>query len=573
MSLQAISMTCLMLVSGQVTDDIIFTNQRGHKIPMQIEPGRQAEIQQVILYRSTDQGKSWHEAGRIRPDQDGFRFNAEADGYYWFQRAVLNREGKQEPANITNLPPMLKMVIDTVWPQVRIASAERVNGDLVVKWEIQESYPDKDAFKLEYHADDQPADLWQPIQANPGPAGSATVRLTSGSPVTVRLTFKDLAGNQSVDQKPVAGVNGVMPIAFNTSSGGNAVAPVVPSVPPVVPNTSKIQVPPPPPQPVKVTPPPPPPVQPVMATVEKMNVPPHQWQGPASQGSQGMAGSAVGQVVARSDGQVPQNPAAAGPTSSGRMPALQIVNDREVLLEYELSKVGPSGIKTVELWLSRDGGKTWGGQPYAVDDEARKSTSGDKYQRTLELPGDGVYGLYMVVRNSVGLGKPAPKSGDVPEMLIEVDTTLPVANLWAPLPVEGQRNVVLLKWTAEDKNLADTPITLEYAEKQDGPWHVIGTPNLPNSGSYQWKLPTQIPAYVFLRLRARDTAGNEGVAQTTQPQLVDLSVPEGTLHLVRPAGRRGELKSFFDHPSRSDSARSSSKLCRTSSPSGALRCW
>jgi hypothetical protein len=42
-------------------------------------------------------------------------------------------------------------------------------------------------------------------------------------------------------------------------------------------------------------------------------------------------------------------------------------------------------------------------------------------------------------------------------------------------------------------------------------------------------VPHNIPVSVYLRLRVRDEAGNEGVAMTGEPQLVDLSEPEGHL--------------------------------------------
>ena len=182
---------------------------------------------------------------------------------------------------------------------------------------------------------------------------------------------------------------------------------------------------------------------------ERMNTPPHQWNQTALPPPP-VPSAVSGQVVARSDMVLPPNPAGTAPLGNHhKMPAKQIVNDREILLEYELSKVGPSGIGTVELWLSKDGGQTWCDEPFE-DPDPKASTSGGKYQRTLLLPGDGVFGLYMVVRNSVGLGKPKPKPGYVPEMIIEVDTTQPKAESRSQ-PVIGQQDTVLLKWTAEQR--------------------------------------------------------------------------------------------------------------------------
>jgi hypothetical protein len=95
----------------------------------------------------------------------------------------------------------------------------------------------------------------------------------------------------------------------------------------------------------------------------------------------------------------------------------------------------------------------------------------------------------------------------------------------------------VLTWTARDDNLAPNPITLQWAERKGGTWHTVAA-NLPNSGRHVWTLPSNLPDRVYLRVIARDTAGNEGVAETPEPQLVDLSEPEGViLGVVGPAGQ------------------------------------
>jgi hypothetical protein len=87
-----------------------------------------------------------------------------------------------------------------------------------------------------------------------------------------------------------------------------------------------------------------------------------------------------------------------------------------------------------------------------------------------------------------------------------------------------------------DRNLAETPITLEWSEHKEGPWKPIAA-TLPNSGQYAWQLPQQMPSRVFLRLTARDQAGNEARAQTDKPELIDLSVPQTKIIRVAPALR------------------------------------
>jgi hypothetical protein len=212
---------------------------------------------------------------------------------------------------------------------------------------------------------------------------------------------------------------------------------------------------------------------------------------------------------------------------------VQLVNEREVSLEYELSRVGPSGIGTVALYLTRDRGAHW--EHFAWDPDAAAATAGGKYQRTLTLPeGDGVYGLILVVRNRAGIGRAVPKAGDAPDMLIEVDMTPPLAELRMPVADPQRRDALLLQWTAQDRNLPAQPVSLEWAKDREGPWEVIAG-NLPPVGKHSWVVPPGTPVRVYLRLRAHDGAGNEAVAITREPQLVDLTEPEGRLLTVRPA--------------------------------------
>jgi hypothetical protein len=216
------------------------------------------------------------------------------------------------------------------------------------------------------------------------------------------------------------------------------------------------------------------------------------------------------------------------PTTHGKLPRLHVVKSKQVTLEYTLDKVGPSGVGMVELWLTQDDGQNW--RRYAEDPEVHSPMPNGRYQRLVELPGEGIFGITLVVRSRAGLGKAPPKNGDPPQMRIEVDTTLPTAQLFVPAPEPGRRDALALTWSARDPHhtdLAPNPITLQWAERK-GEWKTIAA-NLPNTGRYVWELPSSMPDRVYLRLIARDAAGNEGIAETAEPQLVDLSEPEGTI--------------------------------------------
>jgi hypothetical protein len=232
-----------------------------------------------------------------------------------------------------------------------------------------------------------------------------------------------------------------------------------------------------------------------------------------------------------------------GRSPRGPLPPLQYVNTTQVTLEYEVARFGPSGVGSVELYLTRDDGTTW--QRFASDQELRVPSPSDlggssgpiRRPLTVDLPGEGIYGFYLVVRSGAGLGKPPPQNGDAPQMRVEVDTTRPAAQLFAPEAIPGRRDALVLSWTAADRNLAANPIMLEWAERQAGPWNAIAS-DLPNNGRFTWKLPPGLPYRVYLRLTVRDTAGNASMAETREPVLVDLNEPEGVILGIAGPGRR-----------------------------------
>jgi hypothetical protein len=217
------------------------------------------------------------------------------------------------------------------------------------------------------------------------------------------------------------------------------------------------------------------------------------------------------------------------------LPPIRYVNNREVALAYEITREGPSRVGAVELWWTPDDGKTWDKAPMPPVEDAVQN---NRRQRRIDLlEGDGVYGFSLVLRSRAGLSKRAPKPGDIPEMRIELDTVKPQATLFKLQADPQRRDTLILTWNATDKNLGPTPITLEWSQVPEGPWQPIAV-DLANTGQYAWQLPSTMPVQVYLRLRARDLAGNVGEAVTPEPQLVDLTEPEGHLVDIAPVVRR-----------------------------------
>jgi hypothetical protein len=197
------------------------------------------------------------------------------------------------------------------------------------------------------------------------------------------------------------------------------------------------------------------------------------------------------------------------PTSPHSPPSPpKLVGSRTFALEYDLDDAGRGGVSKVELWGSRDGGKSW--NRYAQDDDNRSPL-------IVTVDEEGLYGFRIVVQNAGAAVAETPRPGDAPELWVSVDLKRPVVELTA---IErGQGNVadhLMLRWRATDNNLEPRPIALFYSSHAAGPWSAIAT-NLENTGEYAWRVERYVPARFYLRIEARDTPGNMAAFQTREP--------------------------------------------------------
>ena len=74
-------------------------------------------------------------------------------------------------------------------------------------------------------------------------------------------------------------------------------------------------------------------------------------------------------------------------------------------LKYQVENAGPGGVARVQLWVTQDGGRTWFPQPEDTDKQSPYS---------VDLKGDGTFGLWLVVQGVSGLGDTPPTPGTRP---------------------------------------------------------------------------------------------------------------------------------------------------------------
>lgn len=211
----------------------------------------------------------------------------------------------------------------------------------------------------------------------------------------------------------------------------------------------------------------------------------------------------------------------------------RLVNSRKFELDYDIESVGTAGVAKVELFGTRDGGKSWTSLGNDPD-----STS----PYIVNVDGEGTYGFRMVIESTTGLRSPAPQPGDLPEVWVGVDVTKPEARLVSAIPGNGEQAGELdIRWEAKDDHLTNRPIALAYSEHAAGPWIVIAS-GLPNQGHYAWRMDSRIPAQLYLKLEARDQAGNTASYITPEPVAIERVRPQGRIRGVRPIGEQARLR-------------------------------
>jgi hypothetical protein len=177
-------------------------------------------------------------------------------------------------------------------------------------------------------------------------------------------------------------------------------------------------------------------------------------------------------------------------------------------LEYELEAVGASGVESVELYGSLDGGKSW--KRWGADPD--RSSPFD-----IETKGEGLFSFRIVVLGNNGLASPRPLPGDRPDIAVVVDQTKPNIRLTSARYGEGDRiGSLVIQYECSDENLMNRPVSIAFSDSIDGPWTTIAA-GLRNDGIYVWPADPKLPPAIYLRIDATDQAGNTGSYLLDQP--------------------------------------------------------
>lgn len=507
---------------AQLPSDTVVWGQQVFVIPYKWA-GDRSTAREVVLYVSQDQGMSWSEAARARPDVQSFMYRAPGDGEFWFAIRTTDDLGRSWPQGPQTAE--LKVVVDTQLPSILIQSAT-LSADGLLEVEAVVSDPNIDLSSIAVACQNPSTGIWNSLPLSTPLSGGrqVTVRASATLPpgvgsVSVRVTARDSAGNPASAGRVAVAPAGVtrnlnsLPIS-NRTGGGSSTVPADPytvssAAPPLTSPPAWQET-----QPFSAAPP---------ASSAELWPPDNQQLarvGPSGEQSYASAPREPFRFASKS-------PMAGLPV--GAMPAADrqtlLVNSDRFELQYELQSVGRWGVSRVEVWGTDDQGATW--RSFAIDTDQRSPVN-------IQTPGDGLYGFTVVVQSVGGLEREPPRPGDKPDVYVHVDHTQPVATLLEVTQPQGYfADHLIFNWTASDTNLADQPVSLLYAARPSGPWLPVAT-NLPNSGRYSWRLQRHVPSSVWFRLEVRDRAGNVAVDQSRTPVQVQLNESSGQIRNIRP---------------------------------------
>ncbi|MGL4465503.1 MAG: hypothetical protein ACRC1K_25415 [Planctomycetia bacterium] len=513
--------TALFLPSAPVDpDDGVFTAQASFRIPLDLTDAERARTKAVRLFVSENQGATWNLAGEGDAAQPFVAYQAPRDGRYWFSVALVDAAGVQAPRDVALVPPGLKVVVDAVKPTLNLKPVRSRAGRHGVKYDYSDANIDPASLRVAVQS--RGTGRWTACPLGDPKIG---VAWCDAAPDVGKFqaTVRDRSGNTTVVQVEITGDRFTKQTvdAFALDVEPADLQPVPTKALPIEPPS--IVAAPPPPSTSESNPPGM--LDPaVMAAVAALKVdvrptekspPPAFVKAAASVAEERLmeptpADAASSGIAAKSTAAKPTKE----PTAAADKEKTTILSVRRVVAAYELEAAAEGVVRQVVLWGRHETEGVW--RKLGVDEDLKSPVEAD-------VPQDGRWGLTVALSNS--LSNEEPKLDDVePDLFVEIDTVSPALELMDPKPSLG---TVEVTWTADDRNLADRPMTLSYAPEATGPWK-IAAENLENTGRYVWNFKeAEVLGRFFLRLEARDRAGNTSVGASRGKVLLTNTQPKG----------------------------------------------
>jgi hypothetical protein len=536
-------------------------NQAEMDIPISIAPHgiRPTSVQLLV---SDDGGRNWRVSSAESAQAKFFRFVPEADGDYLFATRTFDQRGLGFPPGSPT--PLLRVTVDRTQPELTLDATATIDGKVTVVYTIRDAAVEPVPPRLYYRRDLD--SQWQEAKdavhealrqtaaglPNDALVGQCTVRIPGEWRASLmRVQVRDRAGNESAAtsevERPRVATNPVARLASNGLPGdlsselpigtpfGSLAMPTdsadaqglaLESPQQWAPSDTEV-----------------PWVPPMPGTEPVRGSPQFDASNHTADDGSGRAGAdprPTSDALRPFDHTLlkPETPTPPPPGPAAGLAALppgvtpRGSRSRSFSLEYDIDAAGSNGVAAIELWGTRDGGKTW--QRWGSDPDRQSPFD-------IETSGEGLYGYRIVVVGGNGLASPRPLPGESADIYIIVDSQPPEVQLLAAEYGRGSHaGHLVLRWECRDPHLGARPIRLEFAASADGPWTTIAA-GLENSGTYAWPANPQLPPRIFLRAVATDEAGNVAQSQLPSPVTVEGLAPRAKIrdlqiHDAPPAG-------------------------------------
>ena len=207
----------------------------------------------------------------------------------------------------------------------------------------------------------------------------------------------------------------------------------------------------------------------------------------------------------------------APPDRNGEMIA---VKSRDIEISYSVHQAARP-IDRIDLWVTADRAESW--RHYGVETTGATATR-------FHADRDGVYGFYLVLRNSVGQSSGPPLSGQQPHQWALIDSAPPLVQIKQVQVIEHEppRDAVLVvSWTAYDDHLSDRPISLYCQTTEQPGWRLMAA-RVADVGRFDWAVPRDLRGRITVKIEITDRAGNMA-SDTSRPVLLDSPVSGAAL--------------------------------------------
>ena len=489
LKLAAFGLSTVGLLANTLASDALITNTERFRIPFSVEAYSSSDTGgHAILFASRDDGPV-EQVQRVPTSAGGFEFTAPGDGLYSF--AVRMTDSRGNPLSDEPVEPELHVRVDTQAPDLNLEIIDLSGGMAAVRWAIEHEQIAPGSLQVQYSEGSN--GRWHDVQVSPSAqSGQANIQVSPGAAVSVRGTAIDLAGNEST-----AGTQQVLsqshpPVATSRTSGLS-----IPSQSSGALNSTPWSA----PMPDVDTAPS------IPKTGSRLDL------------------NHIGFKTQPSDYNSSIHPVSQAFDATSDLQQ-QTVNSSLFDIAYQIDDVGPSGVGSVELFVTEDNGRQW--FRYGNDADLRSPFQ-------VDVQGEGTFGFTIRVRNGLGFSNPPPQPGETPDIVITVDKTAPQIHFLQPQIQTIEQGYVQLDWTVRETAGA-TPVRLEYSASPSGPWvPIFDWQSDPRQ--FQWPIRPGVPQSVYFRILAKDTAGNVGSAKTARPVLIDQNRPTARVLRIQPVMR------------------------------------